>query len=254
MVSSKTSDWFIRQPDIVPSGCQFTFTAQPKYLYTFSSTGGQGKGDATPPASKAMPLPYADDFESYTVGAMPNIPKYMSAMQGAFEVEKCVGGRSGQCVQQELNAEPTGWIDNGTVVPDPVTIGGDPGWTNYKVSVDALLQQAGSVDLIGRIVSQSEDAGGVEGYHLIVSDTGAWTLASQDARMSNSRLASGTVTVGTGSWHTLALSFQGSTIVAQIDGTTVATTTNGTYAKGNVGLSTSKWNNAQFDNLSITAQ
>jgi hypothetical protein len=253
---STSANWFVKQPDITPTGCTFTFIAQPNSLYSFTSTTGQAKGSTTPPASATFAIPYTDSFESYTVGAMPNIPKYFSTVEGAFEVENCVGGRTGKCVQQEIVAAPSQW--NNVNLINPVTIVGDPGWTNYKVSVDALLQQAGTVDLIGRIAAQLEFAGAVEGYHFSVTDTGAWTLASQAGidsagTTTNTTLKSGTTTFGTNTWHTLALDFNGTTITASLDGTALATVTDSTYTKGNAGLSTSQWNDAQFDNFSVTA-
>ena len=253
---STTANWFVKQADITPTGCTFTFTAQPNTIYSFTSTSGQAKGVTTPPASATMPIPYSDNFETgYTVGAMPNIPKYFSTMEGAFEVENCVGSHTGKCLQQEIVTAPSSWS---SLVLNPVTIIGDPGWTNYKVSVDALLQQSGTVDLIGRISAQLEFAAAVEGYHFSITDAGAWTLATQTGNdnaktMSNTTLKSGTTTFGTNTWHTLALDFNGTTITASLDGTTLATITDATYTKGNVGLSTSQWNNAQFDNFSVTA-
>jgi hypothetical protein len=71
--------------------------------------------------------------------------------------------------------------------------------------------------------------------------------------MTNTTLKSGTTTFGTNIWHTLSLDCNGTTITASLDGTALATVTDGTYTKGNVGLSTSEWNNAQFDNFSVTA-
>jgi hypothetical protein len=246
-----SADWFNHVQDITPNGCTFTFEAQPGWIYSFTSTTGQGKGSTTPPASATFTIPYSDNFESYTVGAMPNIPQYFSTVEGAFEVENCVGGRAGQCLQQEIVVAPDAWT-NVTVI-NPVTIMGDPGWTNYRASVDALLQQSGSVDLIGRISAQIEFGGGVEGYHLILTDTGTWTLASQNVAMTNTVLASGTATFGTNAWHTLALDLNGTTLTALLDGAPLATITDGTYTTGNIGLSTSRWNNAQFDNFSVTA-
>jgi len=246
-----TSAWFVKQADVTPSGCTFSFTAQPNHVYTLSTTSGQGKGITTPPPPAEMPLPTADDFESYTVGAMPNIPKYFSTVEGAFEVEACVGGRTGKCLQQEITALPIKW--GSAALLDPVTIVGDPLWGDYRVSVDALLQHSGSVDLIGRITAQNQRGGGVEGYHLRASDSGSWTLFAQDAQMTNTMLATGSVAFPLGSWHTLALDFSGTTITAFYDGATIATVTDTTYAGGNAGLSASQWNDAQFDNFTAKA-
>ena len=66
-------------------------------------------------------------------------------------------------------------------------------------------------------------------------------------------LASGTVTApGTGTWQHLALTFNGHTITAAINGTTVGTVTDSAYASGMVGLGTSGYQTDQFDNLSVT--
>ncbi len=106
-MSARTpSAWFIQQPDIVPSDCGYSFAALPNHVYTLTTTTGQRKGATTPPPNALLGLPYADDFESYTVGAMPNIPKYFSTVQGAFEVENCLGGRGGKCLEQEITIAP----------------------------------------------------------------------------------------------------------------------------------------------------
>lgn len=66
-------------------------------------------------------------------------------------------------------------------------------------------------------------------------------------------VASGTTTaLGTNRWHSLALSFSGSTITASIDGAVVRTITDTTYGAGQVGLGTSQGETAQFDNLAST--
>ncbi len=62
-------------------------------------------------------------------------PRYLSQMQGAFEVEPCAGGRSGRCVQQQAATKPIEWDGNS----NPYTIGGNLSWSNYTVSADALI-------------------------------------------------------------------------------------------------------------------
>jgi hypothetical protein len=252
LASLRTSDWFIQQPDVVPVDCRFSVTLQPNHLYTLTTTSNQSKGKTAPPASAPMSLPYSDDFESYSVGAMPNIPKYFSTVEGAFEVEDCAGGRTGKCLQQEITAAPIGWP--GAASPAPVTLVGDPTWADYDVSVDALLQQSGSVDVIGRIASQNETGGGVEGYHLSVTDSGSWSLFTQNGSVTNAVLASGMTSFPLGSWHTLALDFSATTITALYDGAILATVTDGTYSTGNAGLSTNQWNDTQFDNFGVTGK
>ncbi len=250
--ATSSGEWFVQQPDISPSNCGFTFTALPNRVYTLTTTTGQGKGVTAPPASGVLPLPFNDTFETYTVGAMPNIPKYFSTVQGAFEAESCAGGRSGKCLQQEITIAPIKW--QGAAETSPLTVVGDASWTNYRAETDVLLQHAGSVDLIGRVSSQSQGGGGVLGYHFQVSDAGTWILATQDANMVNTTLASGTLSFPLGSWHRLALDLSGTTIAALYDGVTLTTITNATFVRGNVALSTSKWTDAQFDNFSVVAR
>ena len=57
----------------------------------------------------------------------------------------CAGGRSGQCLQQQAAMQPIEWDNNA----NPYTIGGNLSWANYTVSADALIQQAGAVQLLG---------------------------------------------------------------------------------------------------------
>jgi hypothetical protein len=171
-------------------------------------------------------------------------------MQGAFEVGPCAGGRSGQCVQQQAAVQPIEWDGNS----NPYTIGGNLSWANYTVSADALMEQAGAVQLIGRAGPQHAfGPAGIDEYYLQLSNTGAWSVIRNNTSDSLTTLASGTVTApGTGTWQHLALTFNGSSISAAINGTTVATVTDATYASGMVGFGTSGYQTDQFDNLSVT--
>jgi O-glycosyl hydrolase len=245
--SSDPSTWFVHSADITPTGGSFSLTLQPGYVYSLSTTTGQGKGTATSPAQGSLSLPYSDNFDSDLAGQQP---PYLSQMQGAFEVEPCAGGRSGQCLQQQAPVQPIEWDSNAS----PFTIGGGLGWTNYTVSADALIRQAGAVQLIGR-------AGSAVGYfppaaneyYLQLSNTGAWSLDRDSTSGSPVTLASGTVSApGTSTWQHLALTFNGASISAAINGTTTATVTDSTYASGYVGFGTSGYQTDQFDNLSVT--
>src|SRR5580700_3477379 len=89
--SPGTAD-LVQQASITPSGGSYSLTVQPGYIYTLTTTTGQGKGTAASPAQSTLSLPYSDSFDSDTAGQQP---PYLSQMQGAFEVEPCAGGRSG---------------------------------------------------------------------------------------------------------------------------------------------------------------
>jgi hypothetical protein len=53
-------------------------------------------------------------------------------------------------------------------------------------------------------------------------------------------------------WHRLGLRFSGDTVTAYVDGKSVVSVNDGTHATGQVGLAVSPWDNAEFDNLSVT--
>ena len=243
--SGNQSDYLVHASDL-PGG-SFSLTLQPGFVYSLTTTTGQGKGTATGAAPGTMALPYSDSYDGYAVGREA---KYVSDMQGAFEVTGCGAGRSGRCVRQMTPRAPITW-DN---LSDPYALLGDLGWFNYKVSTDVLLEQAGYVEIIGRATWQhSFGPAGLDAYYLRVSNTGAWTLFRNDTNNVMTALRTGTVAaLGTNSWHNLALTFSGSTITAQIDGATVTTATDTAWGVGQVGFGTSQAETAQFDNLSIT--
>jgi hypothetical protein len=247
LAAPTAANTFAQQASITPVNGSYSLTVQPGYVYTLTTTTGQAHGTATGPAQTTLPLPYSDTFASDTVGQQP---PYLSQMQGAFEVEPCVGGRSGDCLQQQAATEPVEWDNNAT----PYTIGGNLSWANYTVSADALMQQAGSVQLLGRVGTQEAfSPADINDYYLQLSNTGAWSVVRNSTSGTLTTLASGTVTApGLDTWQQLSLTFNGDSISAAINGTTVATLTDSTYASGMIGLGTSGYQTDQFSDLSVT--
>jgi O-glycosyl hydrolase len=225
----------------------FTITLQPGRVYTLTTTTGQGHGTATSPAAGSFPLPYTDNYDGYALGREA---KYLSDMQGAFEVANCTG-RTGHCVRQMSPRAPITWDG----LSDPYALAGDLGWSNYKVSSDVLMETAGYVEVIGRASWQHAfGPAGLDAYYLRISNTGAWSLIRNTTDNPMTVLRSGTTTApGLNTWHNLALTFSGSTLTAALDGTTLATLTDATWVTGQIGLGTSQTETAQFDNLSVTA-
>jgi len=246
--STNAANLFAHGADLTPSNGTFTITLQPGTIYTLSTATGAGKGTAVGPAAASFALPYSDSYDSYAVGSEA---RFLADMQGAFEVTTCGAGRAGRCVRQMSPRAPITWDS----LSDPYALLGDIGWSNYKVSSDVLLEQAGYVELIGRAGTQHAfGPAGLNAYYLRVSNTGAWSLFKNNVANTNTVVRSGTVTaLGTNTWHTLALTFSGTTLTAQIDATTVATLTDSTWFTGQVGIGTSQGETAQFDNLSIIA-
>ncbi|MEV6825255.1 ricin-type beta-trefoil lectin domain protein [Amycolatopsis sp. NPDC051102] len=245
--SGNSADYFVHTTDLTPAGGSYSLTVQPGYVYTLTTTTGQGKGTAAGPASGALSLPYNDSFDSDATGTEA---KYLQDWQGSFEVAACGGGRSGQCVRQMSAQAPITWDP----LTDPHTLLGELGWSNYTVSSDVLLEKSGYAELIGRAGSQSyTGAAGLNAYHLRVSDTGNWSILSSNTNGTVSTIAHGTIAaLGTNRWHTLALTFSGSTITAVVDGATAGSANDSTWGAGQIGYATSQGETAQFDNLSIT--
>jgi hypothetical protein len=245
--SASDSAHMVQQQTITPSGGSYSLTVQPGYVYTLTTTTGQGHGTAAGPAQTPQPLPYSDTFDGDATGQQP---RYLSQQQGAFEVTGCAAGRTGRCVTQQAPVKPIEWDGDST----PYTIGGSLNWTDYTVAADTLIAQPGAVQLIARAGSQhSFGPAGINDYYLQADDTGAWSIVRNTTSHTLTTLASGHVTaLGTGTWHHLALTVDGSTLTAAIDGVTVGSATDGTYSTGLAGLGTGGYQTDQFDNLTVT--
>ncbi|MFJ2865593.1 ricin-type beta-trefoil lectin domain protein [Kitasatospora sp. NPDC087314] len=253
--STNPADHFVRQADITPTGGRYSLTLQPGYVYTVTTTdtvpgttAAQGKGTANPPAAAPLALPYSDDFSGPTDSTSP---KYFTDMNGAFAKVPCAAGQPGTCLQQMATSTPVRW-DNEPYYA-PYTIMGDGSWSNYTVSSKVLLQQQGSVELLGRVGQQGRNDNGLNAYHLRVSDTGAWSIQRSDLSWNFTTLAQGTAAaLGTGNWHTVALTMQGDTLTAAIDGATVGSISDSTFSSGLAGLGVVGYQSDQFAQFALT--
>ncbi len=244
---TNASKSFEKLSDITPQNGSFSMSLEPDSIYSLTTTTGQGKGTAAPPAQASFPFPYSDDFKSTPVG---KTPKYFADQDGAFEVAPCAG-RPGQCLRQVVRQRPITW---GGISPDPLTFLGSADWTDCEVSTTAMLEEPGNISLAGRIDSadwfQDGKARWPSGYVLTVQQDGSWELDSAKFKTPAAKLASGKVSFSLKTWHRLALAFRGSTIEASIDGGRVASLTDETHKKGMAGIGTG-WNLAQFADFAV---
>ncbi|BCY11436.1 ricin-type beta-trefoil lectin domain protein [Actinoplanes sp. L3-i22] len=246
MGSANSADWFVRQADVTTSGGSYSLTLQPNRIYTVTTTTGQAKGTATSPATHGLALPYADTFDGYPAR---KLPKYTEDMQGSFETRACAG-RSGTCLQQVAPQRPINWQDDS----DAYTLIGDAGWTNYTVSLDVNLRQAGTVTLLGRANLQLRPQNRQAAYQLRVNEAGTWSIVRHANTNTDTTLATGTrAALGLNTWHNLKLAFSGSQITASIDNTTIGTANDLAFGSGQAGIGVIGYQTNQFDNLSITA-
>jgi hypothetical protein len=243
---TNTQRTFEHVADATPVGGKMSYTLDPDSLYTFTTTTGQGRGTAKPPAEAAFPLPYADNFDDTEIA---RAPRFLSDQDGAFEAHPCLH-RSGRCLEQVITVKPTPWGP----LPDPFTLAGDVTWTDYRVAADILLSGHGPVTLMGRIdsadVFQDQKAIWPSGYVLSIEPNGKWILSASAFKIARRELASGSVKLSTGKWHHAELAFKADQISVSLDGKTLATTTDTSHPRGMFAVGTG-WNRAQFDNLSV---
>ncbi|NEA59734.1 galactosylceramidase [Streptomyces sp. SID13666] len=245
--STNNADYFVRQPDLTPANGSYTLTLQPNYIYTVTTTTGQAKGAATPPAAASLALPYSDDFET---AAPSTSPKYFSDMNGAFQTTSCGGARAGVCLRQMSPTQPIRWSTESYT--GPYSIMGDGTWGNYTVSADVKFEQPGTVEALGRVGKQATGNKGLNAYHLRLSDAGTWSIVKSDTGWAFTTLASGTVTApGLNSWHSIALTMDGATLTAKIDSTVVGKATDYAYSSGQAGLGVTGYQTEQFDNFAL---
>ncbi len=232
---------FLRLADVTVKKGKFTFVAEPGAIYTLTTTRGQHKGEAaTPvPAPSKFPLQYVSAFDAQPVG---HPGKFFSDQHGAFEVAPRPDGK-GQCLKQLATQQGIRWRED---YDFPQTILGDIDWKDYRLSVDVMLPQAGSVKVQGR--ARGFSWGGkipFSTYELEWNRDGAWAL-----RAGEKVLASGRTEPLGNKWHTVSLTLNKDLIQTQLDNKKVSELHDATNPNGVIGLG-SGWNTALFDNVRI---
>jgi hypothetical protein len=264
---SRPAAWFARQLSFQPSATgSFTFTVQPGWVYSLTTTSGQGKGHAAGPRPAGFPLPYRSSLGSAGPAAgADDEPPYLAAQDGSFQLARCapVVTSTVACTRQTTVPTPIFWPNApaaGWHYPY-ATVGG-PGLANYSVSVDMLLTQPGtSAGLIGRFSQRGgpADIGHFDGYLFDVATSGAWRLIRNDVAPGRTEtLAAGLLPrpLGTGRWHRLSLAMAGPDLTAAVDGHQVAAVADRSWTAGLAGIEAGAgsggWPQAEYRNLSIT--
>jgi galactosylceramidase len=244
---TNSSRTFEQVASVLPMNGVFNYAFDSDSLYSLTTTIGQGKGTAQPPASAGFPLPYADDFEQTP---LKHTPKDLSDQDGAFEVQPCIG-RQGQCLEQVISTKPIRWMP----LPDPFTLAGDSAWTDYSVAADVRFLSAAPAAIMGRIDSANvflePEAHWPSGYILRVKPDGAWELQSAQFKKPAVNLASGSVIFDRSHWHRLELRFLGDRIEASLDGAPLTSVVDSVHTHGMFALGT-EWDHIQFDNLRVS--
>lgn len=250
---------FVRLDDLVATDGGFAITVEPDAIYSFTTSEGQSKGVTSIPPSAPFPLPYAEDFESYSPGATP---RYLSDFYGAFEV----AGRSdgGQCLRQVLVQRGIEWAGD----HDPVTLVGTPDLRDYEIACDVRFDFTKTAWIFGRVASMPHGKRPPIGYGLRMNPQGEWRLQTSLSKPKSDipdwmpagsivyedaesiTLLTGTHTVVPGSWHRIGLRFQGERITVLMDGLEAGSVTDAMFSAGLAGIGC-ELEAVEFDNLTI---
>ncbi len=235
--------------DVPVMNGSFDYKFEPDAIYSLTTTTGQSRGTAQPPAKAGFPMPYSEDFERT---ATARAPKYLSDQDGAFEVHPC-SGRAGKCLEQVITQKPIPW----SPLPDPFTLAGDDGWQDYRASVDAKIIDDGAITLMGRIdsadVFKNDKAAWPSGYVLSLFSDGRWELASATYKKPTVTLGAGKIAGAPNEWQHVELLFSGATITATANGKPLISTQDESHKHGMFAIGTG-WNRAQFDNLRVSSK
>ncbi|GAA2370571.1 hypothetical protein Cme02nite_45370 [Catellatospora methionotrophica] len=124
---------------------------------------------------------------------------------------------------------------------------GSTAWTDYTVQARVQPTAFGNSTRAAGVLARAQNT--TNFYALVL--TGAGT--AQLRRVSGggvTTLASAPVTVTTGTWYTLALRVSGSQLSGAVNGATLVSTADGTFASGRVGL-TASYASAAFDDVTV---
>jgi hypothetical protein len=155
-------------------------------------------------------------------------------------------------VEQVVGEQPVEWFQ---AFPTAY-LGDSAGWADASVEVAIRHELEGAAEVWGRIGNNGAQSQGIsmpklpDGYYLSVQKTGRWYLGKA-VNGERRQLAAGFTELPANAWHTIKLTFTGSTITAAIDGNQVGTATDATYARGRAGIGTG-WSRVQFDDFAIT--
>ena len=257
-LNGRPRQWFARRADVHPRAGVFRYVLDPGYVYSFTTTTGQSKGVAAgpagsaaaplPPRSAPMPLPYhAFPDQSGQAWAL-------ATLDGAFEY---LPGSS-TVLAQTARGAPDFWQPPKPAQPPrfPYAVVGGATWRDYTVS--AQVRFAGvrqSAGLIARYDRPSfrQPVEEFRGFVFTVSASGAWRLSRNRVSRPELTLAAGHVAaLGTGRWHTLALSVHGDVVAGRVDGKRVVRIGSKADRFGVAGICAGGWYQVRFRGLAVT--
>ncbi|HXP54690.1 MAG TPA: family 16 glycoside hydrolase, partial [Streptosporangiaceae bacterium] len=260
--SADPADWLLRQADIaLDAEGSFTHRCLPGYVYSFTSTTGQGIIAPSIPASRPFQLPYSDDWTRMAPAA-GTMPPHLAPQDGSFEFAPAADGSGAYVVGQATPQRPIFWHrrDQAATRFPYAVIGAREMASDYKVSARVCFTASGqSGGLIVRFSRQGDQIFNFRGYILDLGSAGGWWLTKNSQQVGHTVLANGfTAAPAPGEWTPLALAVHGPAITAWVNGQQVAAVTDRdpNYATGIPGIETDAfrgtWSSAQFKEFSVS--
>jgi hypothetical protein len=173
---------------------------------------------------------FSDDFEADAIGAVPSGWTPLSGSNWFVE-------QDGTHVLQQTNPSTANKY---------VITAGSSTWTDYVLQADV---KPGANDLNQATVIMARFVDDNNHYSFLLKNHNEWYLGIVAGGVW-STLDQGTFSYNSSTFYTLALSVQGSTISGSINGTTMATDTDTSFASGMIALSARA--TAEFDNVLVT--
>ena len=234
---------FIHMGGHAPVDGQLSLELAPDSLYSLTTTTGQTKGSKKAPASQRFPMPYKDDFESYSDNSTP---RYFMDQEGTFEVVHRSDGQ-GKALAQVLPAPGIRWDDRAEFYP--FTVIGDAKAKDYRVSVDVEAGEGITIALISRFgrLTHEEASTMAKGYRFeVTAGSGEWKLSKP-----GSTIAEGSSAFPADTWHNLQLEARGTTLICRINGMVVVQAQDSSHFEGLAGLAAG-YAGARFDNFVLS--
>ena len=237
---STEGELFARQANVAVKEGTFSLLADSEAIYSLTTTSGQSKGDTVIPTAAPLPLPYHEDFSSYPAG---QTPRYLSDFYGVFETAVAPDGR--KCLQQVSRDRGLQW--NKADV-DPITIVGDPSWSDYEVSCEVFLDFKQHAELYAALSEIKEAKTPLPGYVLRIEPGGKWRFGIHSPHFQE--LASGKVDLVAGQWCRMALHMGREEIGILLNNKQVGRVADRRFRTGFIGIG-SGYENTKFSALSI---
>ncbi|CAG2224562.1 GALC [Mytilus edulis] len=244
------NDTFMQKVDIkVPNGLIHLRLDVDQVVTITTIKVGQKGSYPNPPPSKPFPVPYKEDFEAYAVSSQP---KYLSQQLGAFEIQKS-NGDHGQILRQMVLETPVWWC-KADYYNHTLNVIGDFGWTDISVSVDVQIGKENGTD--GVFLAARVDKGGCQSFYAngvffyIFPASKMYYLTYDLSR--TQLVAKGPISNLQDGWNNLELIVEGYQLRGSVNGQlTFEHAIDKAPLSGFIGIGTSSYGIADFDNLHI---